>query len=188
MTFFVTSEGNLSGDFGGVAGADQYCQELADAVGAGNLTWRAYVSTSQEDARDRLGAGPWHNVDGVLVAGDVAALHLNGITHEVARDEQGGLVPSGKLNPGFNEHDILTGSRQDGTYHEGLGNCADLTSSSADDTASVGHSDASFTVSGGSSPVDPGENWNASHGTQGCDQASLDNTGSTARLYCFAVD
>jgi hypothetical protein len=184
MSFFVTSVGNLSGDFGGVDGADQFCQELADAAGAGGRTWRAYVSTSSVDARDRIGAGPWYDAAGGLVAESVDDLHASGLFHENALDENGQAVPNGKTNPGFNEHDILTGSLQDGTS-SGL-DCAGYTSSSRGDQATVGHCDASFTEGGGSSPVEPSDNWNSSHASQGCDQASLNDTGSTARLYCFA--
>jgi hypothetical protein len=44
--FFVTSKGNgKGGDLGGLAGADPHCQALAQAQGAGDHTWRAYLST-----------------------------------------------------------------------------------------------------------------------------------------------
>src|SRR5262245_54837635 len=46
MSFFVTSVGlGKGGDLGGLAGADRHCQSLAQAVGAGSKTWRAYLST-----------------------------------------------------------------------------------------------------------------------------------------------
>ena len=84
MTFFVTSTGSGKGaDFGGLAGADAHCQKLAAAVGAGNHTWRAYLSASATpssaavNARDRIGAGPWQNTKGVVVASNVAELHGN---------------------------------------------------------------------------------------------------------------
>ena len=64
MTFFVTSVGSGKGaDLGGLAGADQICQRLAQSVGAGNHTWNAYLSTQAADgqpavnARDPLGTG-----------------------------------------------------------------------------------------------------------------------------------
>src|SRR5262245_16169384 len=64
MTFFVTSKGlGKGGDLGGLAGADAHCQALARAEGAGDHTWRAYLSTSSRDgqpainARDRIGKG-----------------------------------------------------------------------------------------------------------------------------------
>src|ERR1700675_2711412 len=46
MTFFVTSVPiGDGGNLGGLAGADAHCQVLATAVGAGNRTWHAYLST-----------------------------------------------------------------------------------------------------------------------------------------------
>ncbi len=184
MSFFVTSIGNLGGDFGGVDGADAYCQSLADAAGAGDRSWRAYVSTATVDARDRIGAGPWRDAAGVLVAVDVASLHAEGIDLASAIDEYGEPVPNGDTSPGNNEHDILTGSEQDGTFSGA--SCADWTSNSADDSATTGHCDASSLSAGSDSPVDPSDNWNSSHDTNGCNQRELDGTGSTARLYCFA--
>lgn len=90
LSFFVTSVGTGKGaDLGGLAGADAHCQKLATAVGAGNKTWRAYLSTQAVDgkpavnARDRIGKGPWYNAAGVAIANDVA--HLHGDTLEQAR-------------------------------------------------------------------------------------------------------
>ena len=61
MGFFITSVGPGNGaNLGGVEGADKYCQTLAAAAGAGNRTWRAYLSTQGANAvsaRDRIGAG-----------------------------------------------------------------------------------------------------------------------------------
>jgi hypothetical protein len=75
MTFFVSSTGSGNGaDLGGLAGADQLCSRLATAAGAGGRTWRAYLSaqaaggTAAVNARDRIGAGPWRNAKGIVVA------------------------------------------------------------------------------------------------------------------------
>src|ERR1700727_567796 len=81
-TFFVTSVGIGNGaNLGGLAGADNYCQTLAQAAGFGApRTWRAYLSTQAADgqpavnARDRIGKGPWQNFRGVVVAKDVSEL------------------------------------------------------------------------------------------------------------------
>src|SRR6266571_2674366 len=76
MGFFVTSVGSgKGGDLGGLAGADQHCQKLAAAAGAGNRTWRAYLSTSAVDARDRIGNGPWYNAKGARIAQNLGDLH-----------------------------------------------------------------------------------------------------------------
>jgi hypothetical protein len=184
MSFFVTSVGNLSGDFGGLDGADVYCQSLAEEAGAGDRTWRAYLSTTSVHARDRIGTGPWYDAAGVLVARDVASLHADGILLGSALDEYGEDVPNGVTAPGMNEHDILTGSEQDGTFSGA--SCADWTSDSGDDSATAGHCDASSDSAGSTSPVDPSDNWNSSHDTNGCNERELDGTGSTARIYCFA--
>src|ERR1035438_3198029 len=70
-SFFLTSTGiGNGGNLGGLAGADNQCQTLAQAAGAnasGVKTWRAYLSTQAADgrpavnARDRIGKGPWQN-------------------------------------------------------------------------------------------------------------------------------
>jgi hypothetical protein len=177
MSFFVTSTGNgaRGGDFGGIEGADGFCQALADAAGSAR-TFRAYLSTSGQDARDRIGAGPWTNAAGAVIAADVTALHEAGLFAEHALDEYGQPVPNVSPN---NEHDILTGSNADGTASGA--SCADYTSSSRDDVVTVGHCDAE-------DPVAPEASWNAAHLSNGCDAEELRGTGSAARLYCFAID
>src|ERR1700738_1267138 len=95
-SFFVTSTGIGNGaNLGGLAGADNYCQTLAQAAGAGAKTWRAYLSTQAADgapavnARDRIGKGPWKNSKGVVIAKDVAELHSSGnnLTKQTALSE-----------------------------------------------------------------------------------------------------
>ena len=94
MSFFVTSVGSGNGaDLGGLSGADQHCQTLAAAAGAGSRTWRAYLSTTGPgggNARDRIGSGPWYNVNGALIAENVGALHSDttkmvGLRHQRRR-------------------------------------------------------------------------------------------------------
>ena len=92
MSFFVTSANpGKGGNLGGLAGADAHCQSLAAAVGAGGKTWRAYLSTSTVDAKDRIGDGPWYNVKGELIAQNVADLHSanNKLTAATALTEKG---------------------------------------------------------------------------------------------------
>src|SRR6202011_3426333 len=99
-TFFVTSTGIGNGaNLGGLAGADNYCQTLAQAAGAGAKTWRAYLSTQAADgkpavnARDRIGKGPWQNSKGVVIAKDVADLHAtNNLTKQTALSEKGDVI------------------------------------------------------------------------------------------------
>jgi hypothetical protein len=182
LTFFVTSTGPGEGaNLGGLAGADAHCQTLAEAAGAGAKTWRAYLSSSEEDARDRIGNGPWHNANGDLIARDVAGLHSdeNGINKQTALTESGEMINGRGDQP--NRHDILTGSNPDGTLAEGK-TCGDWTSSD-DGSAIVGHHDRM-----GLRDDAPSKSWNSSHGSRGCGQDDLRGTGGDGLIYCFAVD
>ena len=193
MTFFITSVGTGKGaDLGGVEGADRHCQSLAAKVGAGGRTWRAYLSTqgkttSDTDvvhARDRIGSGPWHNAKGQLIARDVADLHSpsNNINKETGLDENGQKVNGRGDKP--NKHDILTGSRLDGTAFASQTDmtCGNWTKSGSDGTAMVGHHDRS-------GPVDHAwaVSWNSSHNSVGCSQPALIKTGGDGLFYCFAA-
>ncbi len=207
MSFFVTSKTPTgTGNLGGLAGADQICQNLAAAAGAGNRTWHAYLSTEARpgvpavNARGRIGDGPWHNAKGIMIAGGVADLHgdqqrdRNAIRLTTVLDEKGAQVPGMPQ-----EHDILTGSDSggraftDGTDHT----CMNWTSDAmtvpptADQAkegvpasrarAMIGHSDRGLQGAGNTS-------WNASHMTQGCSKQSLINSGGAGRFYCFAIN
>ncbi len=185
-SFFITSAGPGNGaDLGGLAGADRHCQKLAEAPGAGNRTWRAYLSasaTSEEPvihARDRIGSGPWRNVEGVLVATNVDELHAdNNLTKQTVLTEGGAMVNGRGDSP--NRHDILTGSNLDGTAPHDDRTCDNWTSS-GDGSALVGHHDR---TGGGPNPT----SWNSAHGTRGCSQTNLQSTGGDGLFYCFAVD
>jgi hypothetical protein len=197
MNFFVTSVGMGNGaDLGGLAGADAHCQQLAAAVGAGDLTWHAYLSTQARpgqtavNARDRIGKGPWYNSKRVPIAKNLA--ELQGDTLELARvgsnlfrdtalDEHGNVIPGLLAGPGKNMHDMLTGSQLDGTaFTDGKDHtCNNWTSSSDDGSAQVGHSDRQ----GGG-----GTSWNSAHASRGCSQADLVKTGGAGLFYCFAVN
>lgn len=185
MSFFITSTGPGNGAaLGGLAGADQHCQTLAKAVGAGNRTWRAYLSTggpSAVNARDRIGKGPWYNAKGVVVAKDVEDLHgaNNNLKKDTSITEKGEVVNGRGDTP--NQHDILTGSQPDGTtFADGDHSCKNW-SSSAEGSAEVGHHDRQ---GGGANPT----SWNSSHASKGCSQANLVATGGSGRFYCFATN
>lgn len=190
MTFFVTSSGPGKGaDLGGLTGADQHCQMLAQAAGAGAKTWRAYLSTqgpNAVNARDRIGTGPWRNVKGVVIARDVAELHgANNIDKGTALTEKGDVVNGVGDTP--NMHDILTGSQPDGTAFPGAEDrtCRNWTSSGKG-SAMVGHSDRR-----GLRDDEPSRSWNSSHLSRGpdggCSQNDLRSTGGNGLLYCFAA-
>jgi hypothetical protein len=189
MSFFITSAGPGDGaNLGGLKGADAHCQKLAAAAGAGNQTWRAYLSTSASgneaavNARDRIGKGPWRNVKGVQIAQDVADLHSenNKLTKETQLTEKGDVVNGRGDTP--NKHDILTGSQLDGTgfaADAGDKTCRNWTSN-GEGSAQVGHHDRQ---GGGQNP----NSWNSAHGSKGCSQENLRGTGGDGLFYCFAV-
>src|SRR4051812_39410808 len=189
MGFFVTSTGVGKGaDLGGLAGADQHCQKLAAAAGAGSRTWRAYLSTSGAgavNARDRIGQGPWYNAKGARIAQSLADLH--GDTLELARQGNNiskatALTEKGESIKGFgdnpNQHDMLTGSQTDGRAYTDSGDhtCQNWTSSGSG-TAQLGHHDR---TGGGS------VSWNSTHPSRGCSQENLVSTGGAGLFYCFA--
>jgi hypothetical protein len=178
--FFVTSAGSGTGDLGGLAGADKMCQQLAKATSAGNRTWRAYLSTSGPNAlnaRDRIGAGPWYNVKGVLIAQNVADLHSDkaNINNDTALDEQGRTI---NAQGAPNRHDILTGSTLEGRASDMT--CNNWTSSTTG-SAMLGHHDR-LTFG------NPGSPWNAAHPSKGCSADNLRGTGGAGLVYCFAAD
>lgn len=189
LGFFVTSATNATGNLGGLAGADATCQRLASAVGAGNRTWRAYLSAERDTAtgqavhaRDRIGTGPWYNASRALVANNLVELHARTGNADVFLDERGQKI-NGQWtgSPTPNEHDILTGSNPDGTVMMGA-TCADWTSSSASLAARVGHSDG---LGPNQNAAPPFSSWNSVHATNG----TCGNTapgGGAGRFYCFA--
>ncbi len=189
MSFFLTSAGPGSGAaLGGLDGADRHCRMLAEAAGVSGRTWRAYLSTDAEGdrpavhARDRIGAGPWYNAEGVLVAQDVDELHSDAanLTKETVLDEQGQVVNGRGDDP--NRHDILTGSQLDGTaFAAGEDRTCGNWTSGGEGSAQVGHHDR---VGGGDNPT----SWNSAHGSRGCSQQDLRSTGGDGLFYCFAAD
>src|SRR3984957_4551688 len=193
-SFFVTSNGIGNGaNLGGLAGADNYCQTLAQAAGAGAKTWRAYLSTQAADgqpavnARDRIGKGPWQNSKGVVIAKDVAELHgANNLTKQTALTEKGDVNNGRGDTP--NRHDILTGSQPDGTaFPAGADRTCGNWTSSAKGGAMLGHADRI-----GLRDDDASRSWNSSHPSRGpdggCSQNDLRSTGGDGLLYCFAAN
>jgi hypothetical protein len=194
LGFFVTSEEH-SGNLGGLAGADAICQRLATAAGAGNRTWRAYLSTHGTpttpavNARDRIGNGPWYNANGIKIADNVADLHgdierdTNLINIETAVTEKGGHINGRSDMP--NTHDMLTGSTSHGmAFPPGMSSagddrdCHNWTSDAADAHAMIGHHDRMSAWN---------TSWNSSHTTAGCSLAAFNQTGGAGHFYCFAA-
>jgi len=193
-SFFVTSVGVGNGaNLGGLAGADNHCQALAQAAGAGTKTWHAYLSTQAADgkpavnARDRIGKGPWQNSKGVVIAKDVAELHsANNLTKQTALTEKGDVNNGRGDTP--NRDDVLTGSQPDGTAFATADDrtCKNWTSSTQG-SAMLGHSDRI-----GLRDDDASKSWNSSHPSRGpdggCSQNDLKSTGGDGLLYCFAAN
>ena len=189
MSFFLTSANPGKGaDLGGLAGADAYCGKLATDAGAGGKNWKAYLSTTGAapvNARDRIGKGPWQNAKGVVVAKNVDDLHgaSNNLSKATALTEKGETI-SGRGDP-VNMHDILTGSTVDGRANVAATTDTTCTNWTSGNTGSamVGHHDRI-----GLNESAPMKSWNASHGTRGCDMASLKATGGGGLMYCFATN
>lgn len=190
MSFFVTSAGPGKGaDLGGLAGADKQCQTLATAAGAGNRTWRAYLSqqptsnVAAVNARDRIGKGPWMNAKGMVVASDVEQLHgSNNLSKQAALNERGEVINGRGDTP--NQHDVLTGSQPNGMVIAGNVNttCGNWTQS-GEGSAMVGHHDKT-----GLDESVPAKSWNSSHLSRGCSQDALKSSGGAGLFYCFAAD
>ena len=196
MSFFVTSAGPGDGaNLGGLDGADAHCQSLAAGAGAGNRTWRAYLSqtgaggrggvTMAVNARDRIGSGPWYNANGQMIAQNVADLHgdiqrdRNNVRKPTAVDQNGDPVNGVGDQP--NQHDMLTGSDSRGMAMIGRPQQTTCNnwSSNGEGNAIVGHHDRL----GG-----PNASWNAAHSSNGCSQENLVGTGGNGLFYCFAAD
>lgn len=182
MSFFVTSQGLDGGNLGGLMGADAHCQRLATAAGASAKIWKAYLSTTTENAHDRIGTGPWKNARGVVIAQDLSALHndaSNLISKMTALNEKGKWVTGRGDSP--NIHDILTGSTPDGKHINGQ-SCGDWSQTSTG-MAMVGHHDRIGLGFGPST-----QSWNSAHASLGCRQDQLKTTGGAGLFYCFAAD
>ena len=203
-SFFVTSVGSGKGaDLGGLAGADSHCADLANAAGIKGKTWRAYLSTSTVNARDRIGKGPWYNVRGVMVASSVDDLHSanNKLNKQNSLTEKGGVVNGIGDMP--NTHDMLTGTNDQGTLQQPIPippppgapagtapsappdnmTCNNWTSSATggNPRAMLGHVDR---MGAGAS----GPSWVAAHASRGCSQDELKISGGAGLYYCFAAN
>src|SRR5688500_4204946 len=193
MTFFVTSAGSGNGaDYGGLTGADKHCQTLDAAAGAGNRTWRAYLSAAAAAGQppvqpeERIGSGPWSNVARGVIAKSVADLHsdANNLKKDTALTEKGTVVNGVGDTP--NQHDILTGSQADGTLQPPTApatdaTCSNWTNGADGGVAQLGHVDRMGRGAAGPS-------WNSAHASRGCSVANLAASGGAGYLYCFAAN
>jgi hypothetical protein len=186
MSFFVTSTGSGKGaDLGGLDGADKHCQALAKAAGAGSKTWHAYLSTQGDkpvNARERIGAGPWRNAKGIVIAKNVDELHSQTTLNKQSALTEKGIMVNGRGDTP-NMHDILTGSQPDGrAFPAGEDRTCGNWTKSGEGAAMVGHHDRM-----GLRDDDASKSWNSSHPSRGCSQDALRSSGGNGFFYCFAV-
>ncbi|MEP5151870.1 hypothetical protein [Planktotalea sp.] len=198
MSFFISSVGSGDGgNFGGLEGADAHCTTLASAAGS-SKDWAAYLSTSMVidrssgspqvtngvSARDRIGAGPWYNANGEMIAKDVDDLHSDAVKISLATglDENGNEVAGRGTRP--NKHDILTGSDSAGHFSTAGGDttCSNWTSN-GEGSAIVGHHDRV-----GLNASRNMMSWNSAHGSAGCSDDAFPRTGGAGLIYCFATN
>ena len=192
LSFFVTSS-NQDGNLGGLDGADAICDDLATAVGAGDRTWRAYLSTENGGtpihARSRIGTGPWYNADGVLLANDLDELHDPSLVGdpELVVDETGEPVNGQWNGVAPNEHDVITGSDASGMLLlTDVTTCSDWTSNTLQPGPQVGHTDGMGPMMNTSMPNFT--SWNGGHAAAGCSAADLQSRGGAGKFYCFAAN
>ena len=229
FSFFVTSyhhikelsgsEDGFGGDLRyngattGLEGADAICQEMARRVCFGHRTWRAYLSTSTVNAKDRIGTGPWHDYAGLLVANDVSGL-LSGDRPAGGAADNGTYDETGIFHDGMSDvnndgiddddHDTMTATLEDGTY-AGF-SCEDWTSTTATmvDDGGGGPGGGFPGLSGGiqlghSWPAGSGEHWATSHAGHQCAAGTnfiqngggngdtVGGGGGYGGFYCFAL-
>jgi hypothetical protein len=170
IVYYSKSEDGFGGDLGGLQGADALCQATAEAVSPcqKNKVWRAFLSTSSENAIDRIGAGPWYDRMGRLFANNLQELlyeRPQNANAEIKNDfpnEFGITNHNPTATPGaeVDNHEILTGTGENGTVYSqqnggwGMGTtcgdnedwtvekatCWDWTSSLPEGCPRVGHS------------------------------------------------
>lgn len=116
---FVTST-SYQGDLGGLTGADQKCQDRADAASLGG-TWKAWLSDSNTSAASRLthSSVPYKLINGTVIANGWTDLTDGTIQSPIDVTEQGVKVVG---TP------VWTGTRGNGSAHSESNNfCRDWT-------------------------------------------------------------
>jgi hypothetical protein len=204
FSFFVTSleavrresknQNGFGGNLGGLTGADAICTRIAEAslAGSGAKGWKAFLSTSTENAIDRIGKGPWYDRNDKLVANDIAGLvqeRPNGMTTVADLPNELGVPNRAGTGTGMDDnHDTITGSNTQGKW-DGGATCSDWTSATGSDGPRVGHS----------WPANSGKNWIQAHTAPGCEPSvalvqtgggsgnGIGNGGGYGGFYCFAL-
>ena len=119
MTFFLTSVGPATAPISAAWRARTgHRQQLAEAAGAGERTWRAYLSAQAAggepavNARDRIGQGPWQNAKGVVIAQDLdraARRQQPRQGHRAHRAGRGRQRPRRHAEPARHSHGLAAG-------------------------------------------------------------------------------
>ena len=213
LTFAEDKVNGLGGDLGGLEGADNICQTLAQRANPGDQkVWRAFLSAAEAGpggtpvhAIERIGNGPWYDYNGRLFGNnldDIAAQPLStggrpiGADPQLAEmftDENGDPVsPDPRV---VDNHDMLTGSNKQGRLMIGAtlrDTCNDWTSASeALPPPMIGHA----------WPRTPrtGRHWISDHRAGGCGRGidtrlqafngtkTVGAGGGYGGFYCFAV-
>lgn len=136
FSFFLASHAGLTklsgspdgygGKLGGLAGADKICQQLAESSAPchkGTVVWHAFLSTSTENAKDRIGTGPWYDR-----LGRVLSQNMTNLLKERPSDADAAIAkdfPNENGTPNHNpdgtgdvdNHEILTGTGTDGKVY-----------------------------------------------------------------------
>jgi hypothetical protein len=128
----------VTGAFGGIAGADKICNDLAKAQGLAG-TYVAWVSTTGTNAIDRITAnGPWQRVDGPVVAQTKAQLATGTLTTALLRDEKNQTPPAA-------EDRVWTATGADGKFVGGS-DCAGWTGAGNGRVGEAEHTDSRWTA------------------------------------------
>jgi hypothetical protein len=134
FSFFIVSKKALvqlsgspdgfGGDLGGITGADSICQRVAEGVSPcqKNKVWHAFLSTTQVNAIERIGTGPWYDRNGRLfgnTSADILKDRPAGDTF-FATDvsTENGVASKNPDGTGMvDNHETLTGSGTDGKVY-----------------------------------------------------------------------
>ena len=147
-----------TGPGAGLRGADKLCATIAERSmpGAGAKQWRAFLSASNDgngnvvNAIQRIGAGPWYDRLGRMLAPDVASLmgiRPAGGDATIKNDfpnEDGVLNHNPDGTGQVDNHDMLTGTNLQGMFEGPTRTCLDWTANAGNETLEgeprVGHS------------------------------------------------
>lgn len=205
----------------GLRGADKICATLAEKSlpSSFHKGWRAFLSVSadangkQVNAIDRVGAGPWYDRIGRMLAPTVNDLKgnrpMNGdaVIKDDLPNEYGVLNHNPDLSPGArteDNHHMMTGSSATGTFRSIANTCKDWTTSDGTTAANNGKPGCGFAWPrcGPGCTGKDGTNWITSYDASGCaagvdvygsggapqGSTSVGAGGGYGGFYCFALN